>query len=85
MFRNINDIIHYVRGDWAKENNLMDDYLKKSNKKLQILVDNYDDGTNIGEQIVDYGNDVYILGMLSGARFGRNEVLKIISDMESKQ
>ena len=84
-FRNFSDIMHYVRGNWAKENALMDEYLEKSNKKLQILVDNYDDGTNIGDHIVDYGNDVYLLGMLSGARFGRKEVLKIISECKNKQ
>lgn len=84
VFRHISNIVHYIRGKWTRENYLMDKYQAHSNEKLQALVDNYDDGTNIGEAIADYADDVYTLGMLHGARLGRSEVLKWVSEQDNQ-
>ena len=81
-FRHFNDVIHYFNGNWQKENALMDEYLENSDKKGQVIIDKYDVDS---EDLEDFGNDVYLLGMLCGARFGRSEVLSIIEYLKNNK
>lgn len=81
-FRNFKDVVRYVTGEWDRQNAIMTEHEEKANELGQIILDRHDD--NLTKTVMDFSNEVYKLGMMSGVRFGEKEVYKIIENPDYK-
>lgn len=79
MFRNINDVIAYLNGDWARQNELMDFYTHRARRFEEKILQAHPE---LEEDLRRYSSCVTACSSMSGARLGMKEVEKLLDKLD---